>query len=207
LLPSGAIRFLVGAWFVRFNAGMDAFSYLSVLLSIIIGLAITQVLQGYRALLLAKARVRSDGTALLWSVSLLLFATQAWWASFGLREHREWSFLAFAIVLLQMILLYMMSAVVLPDVGDEQEIDLSEHFAEHRKLFFGILLAMLGASVLKDFILTGGLPTPTNLLFHVIFATAAIVALLAANRRVQLGLAVVAALGFGVYIAVLFGRL
>ncbi|HEU4696571.1 MAG TPA: hypothetical protein VFR92_06375, partial [Sphingomicrobium sp.] len=86
---------------------MDAFSYLSVLLSIIIGLAITQVLQGYRALLLAKARVRSDGTALLWSVSLLLFATQAWWASFGLREHREWSFLAFAIVLLQMILLYM----------------------------------------------------------------------------------------------------
>ena len=151
---------------------MDAFSYLSVLLSIIIGLAITQVLQGYRALLLAKARVRSDGTALLWSVSLLLFATQAWWASFGLREHREWSFLAFAIVLLQMILLYMMSAVVLPDVGDEQEIDLSEHFAEHRKLFFGILLAMLGASVLKDFILTGGLPTPTNLLFHVIFATA-----------------------------------
>jgi hypothetical protein len=206
LLP-GAIRFLARPGFVRFNESVDAFSYLSVLLSIIIGLAITQVLQGYRALLLAKARVRSDGTALLWSVSLLLFATQAWWASFGLREHREWSFLAFAIVLLQMILLYMMSAVVLPDVGDEQEIDLSEHFAEHRKLFFGILLAMLGASVLKDFILTGGLRTPTNLLFHVIFATAAIVALLAANRRVQLGLAVVAALGFGVYIAVLFGRL
>lgn len=186
---------------------MDAFSYLSVLLSIIIGLAITQVLQGYRALLLAKARVRSDGTALLWSFSLLLFATQAWWASFGLREHREWSFLAFAIVLLQMILLYMMSAVVLPDVGDEQEIDLSGHFAEHRRVFFGILLAMLATSVLKDFILTGGLPTPTNLLFHVIFAATAIIALVARNRRVQFGLAVVAALGFGVYIAVLFARL
>jgi hypothetical protein len=35
---------------------MDAFSYLSVLLSIIIGLAITQVLQGYRGLLLARHR-------------------------------------------------------------------------------------------------------------------------------------------------------
>ena len=33
---------------------MDAFSYLSVLLSIILGLAIAQVLQGYRALLLAR---------------------------------------------------------------------------------------------------------------------------------------------------------
>jgi hypothetical protein len=186
---------------------VDAFSYLSVLLSIIIGLAITQVLQGYRALILAKARIRSDGTALLWSVSLLLFATQAWWASFGLREHQDWSFLAFAMVLLQMILLYMMAAVVLPDVGEEQEIDLGAHFAEHRKIFFGILLAMLGASVLKDFVLTGGLPTPTNLLFHAIFATTAVIALVVANRRVQLGLAVLAALGFGLYIAVLFARL
>jgi hypothetical protein len=34
---------------------MDAFGYLSVLLSIILGLAIAQVLQGYRSLLLAGA--------------------------------------------------------------------------------------------------------------------------------------------------------
>ena len=39
---------------------MDAFSYLSVLLSIILGLAITQILQGYRALLLARSHVRFD---------------------------------------------------------------------------------------------------------------------------------------------------
>ena len=32
---------------------MDAFSYLSVLLSIILGLAITQVLQGFRGLMLS----------------------------------------------------------------------------------------------------------------------------------------------------------
>ena len=34
---------------------MDAFSYLSVLLSIILGLAITQVLQGFRGLMLARS--------------------------------------------------------------------------------------------------------------------------------------------------------
>lgn len=33
---------------------MDAFSYLSVLLSIILGLAIQQILQGYRALILRR---------------------------------------------------------------------------------------------------------------------------------------------------------
>lgn len=108
---------------------MDAFSYLSVLLSIIIGLAITQVLQGYRALLLARGRVQGDGTALLWSALILLFATQAWWASFGLRDQAQWSFVGFAVVLLQMILLYMMAAVVLPDVGRDEAVDLADHFA------------------------------------------------------------------------------
>jgi len=46
---------------------MDAFSYLSVLLSIVLGLALTQILQGYRAILLAKGRVRHSATVLIWS--------------------------------------------------------------------------------------------------------------------------------------------
>jgi heme/copper-type cytochrome/quinol oxidase subunit 4 len=37
---------------------LDAFSYLSVLLSIILGLAITQVLLGLRSLMHARSRVR-----------------------------------------------------------------------------------------------------------------------------------------------------
>jgi len=37
---------------------MDAFSYLSVLTSIILGLGIQQVLLGYRALILSRKRVR-----------------------------------------------------------------------------------------------------------------------------------------------------
>jgi hypothetical protein len=37
---------------------MDSFSYLSVLLSIIIGLAVTQVLQGLRVLMLSRETAR-----------------------------------------------------------------------------------------------------------------------------------------------------
>src|SRR5881275_2088642 len=96
---------------------MDAFSYLSVLLSIIVGLAMAQVLQGYRALLLARGRVKVSAALLIWSVLLLLFATQAWWASFGLRSREHWDFLSFGVILLQMILLYMLTAVVFPDVA------------------------------------------------------------------------------------------
>jgi len=38
---------------------MEVFSYLSVLLSIILGLAITQILQGFRVLMLARSRLRT----------------------------------------------------------------------------------------------------------------------------------------------------
>lgn len=38
---------------------MDEFSYLSVLLSVILGLAVTQILKGFRGLLLSRARARA----------------------------------------------------------------------------------------------------------------------------------------------------
>jgi hypothetical protein len=186
---------------------MDAFSYLSVLLSIIIGLAMTQILMGYRALLLTKGAVRSDSIALLWSGLLLLFATQAWWASFGLAQQKEWSFIGFAVVLLQMILLYMMTAVILPDIPTTEDVDLTAHFAEHRRLFFSFLIGVLAVSVFKDYLLNGELPTPANLIFHAMLAVTAMIGIIVSNRKVQLALAVFALVGFVSYVGLLFARL
>lgn len=45
---------------------MDEFSYLSVLTSIIVGLAITQILKGYRGIVLSRARVRIYWPTLVW---------------------------------------------------------------------------------------------------------------------------------------------
>jgi hypothetical protein len=153
---------------------MDAFSYLSVLLSIILGLAIAQVLQGYRALLLARGRIRLDPAPLIWSGLVLLFAAQAWWASFGLNARRNWDFADFAAILLQMGLLYMLSALVLPDVPAEQPVDLARHFERHRKAFFIFLIAMLASSILKEAVLEHRLTSPPNLAFHLLLVLIAL---------------------------------
>jgi len=50
---------------------MDEFSYLSVLLSIILGLAVTQILQVFRGLLLSRARV-----LIYWPVLALIHAVR-----------------------------------------------------------------------------------------------------------------------------------
>ena len=185
---------------------MDAFSYLSVLLSIIIGLAITQVLQGYRTLLLADRPLTLEPAPLIWSVVLLLAAAQGWWSSFGLREYEDWNFLRFAIVLLQMVLLYMGTAVILPDARGGR-VDLAGHFGRHRVAFFGFLVGLLIVSIVKDLAISGEWPSLSNLLFHVSLGLIAVMGMLVPHRTVQTVLAAVGASGFVVYIGLLFDRL
>jgi hypothetical protein len=186
---------------------MDAFSYLSVLISIILGLAIAQVLQGYRALLLARSRTQLDPTPLIWSGLVLLFASQAWWASFGLSARQDWDFLGFAVILVQMGLIYMLSALVLPDVAPGEAIHLGDHFQQHRKTFFVFLIAMLAASIAKEAVLSDRLPSPVNLAFHIGFGTGALAGIVLRGKRSQLALALIAGASFLAYVALLFAHL
>ena len=48
--------------------------------------------------------------------TVLAFVAQAWWASFGLRERTHWDFLAFAIILLQMVPALHVTALIFPDI-------------------------------------------------------------------------------------------
>ncbi|MFI4920656.1 MAG: dTDP-4-dehydrorhamnose 3,5-epimerase family protein, partial [Gammaproteobacteria bacterium] len=112
---------------------MDAFSYLSVLIAIILGLAITQILKGFRSLLHAREHVRMYWPSLVWAVLVLIIAVQSWWAMFGLREYRDWTFLAFSVLLLQTALTYMLAALVLPDFNAHRSVDLRKSSATFGK--------------------------------------------------------------------------
>jgi hypothetical protein len=186
---------------------MDAFTYLSVLLSIVLGLALTQILQGYRALLLARSRVRLSAAVLIWSGLLIVMVAQAWWASFGLRDRTAWDFITFAIILAQMGLLYMGAALVFPDIAESGDIDLTEHWHRHHRAFFGFLLAMLVASLSKSLALDGRLPSPTDVLFHLLLGIVAVVGIVARNARVQLALACITVVVLVTYVALLFARI
>lgn len=186
---------------------MDAFSYLSVLLSIILGLAITQILMGYRGLLLARGRVRTYAPTLTWSGLLLLISAQNWWASFGLSYHRDWTFLQFSAVLLQTVLLYMMAALVLPDIPASEPVDLRAHYFRERRPFYGAFVLMLLVSISKDWIVGGHLPLPENLAFHGVFLTVSLLAFFIKTPRFHEIATPLGALIMAAYIALLFFRL
>lgn len=188
-------------------AAVESFNYLSVLLSIVLGLAITQVLLGLRRLILTRAKVKLHLPTLIWAGLALLIAIQGWWASFGLHMRTNWTFLAFFVIVLQAISTYMVAALVLPDVTRDAFVDLRDHYFAHRRWFFGALFATLVFSAAKELVLTGHLPRRTNGEFHVIFGLAAIVAAL--TRREWFHKLLAPALGvlFLLYSTVLFARL
>jgi hypothetical protein len=186
---------------------MDAFSYLSVLLSIILGLAITQVLQGFRGLMLARSRVRSYWPSIAWAILLLLLDVQVWWAMYDLRFRHEWSFLGFATVLAQTVPLYLLAGLVLPDIGIEGSVDLRTHYYENHRWFFSLLILLLVISIGKEAILNGTLPAPLNLGFQLTFIAGSLLGALSSREWCHKALVPFSTILIIAYIAALFAHL
>jgi hypothetical protein len=186
---------------------MGAFEYLSVLLSIILGLAITQVLGGFRGLMQSRRRTRAYAPAVTWAVLVLVIAVQGWWSMFDLRRHEEWTFLEFAIVLAQTIVEYLLAALVLPDFVPGEHVDLEEHYHDHRRWFFGLLVALVLVSVVKSLVVYRQWLPPADAAFHAVFLAMGIAGALLPGRRAHAAFAVLGSLAIGTYIALLFTRL
>jgi hypothetical protein len=186
---------------------MDSFSYISVILSIVLGLALTQVLLGFRGLILTRAKVKLYAPTITWAFFALLIPIQAWWADFGMRKQTNWTFLGLLVVMLQAISIYMVAALVLPDIGGEKFVDLRQHFFAHRSWFFCALLGSVVFSLLKTLALYGHLPSRIDFVFELTFGAIAIVAAVTRSEWFHKLLAPAAGLLFVVYIALLFSRL
>ena len=183
---------------------MEAFTYLSVLLSIILGLAITQVLQGFRGLMLARTRLHTYWPCLSWAVLLLLLDVQAWWAMYDLRFHHDWSFVGFVAVLAQTVPLYLMAGLVLPDIGIEGQVDLRTHYYANHRWFFAILGLMLITSIAKQVVLFGKLPAPLDLGVQMIFLVVTVIAAWTSREWYHKALIPFSAVTIAAYITVLF---
>jgi hypothetical protein len=186
---------------------MEAFSHLSVLISIILGLAITQLMQGFRGVVLERSRTRLYWVPIVWAAIVLVVCVQSWWAMFGLRGVREWTFPAFAVVLLQVIATYMQAALVLPDFSGDAAVDLRSHYQDHQRGFFGAIVITLLASLFKDVVLSGHLPGGVNLAFHVALIGASLVAMATRSERYHEANVVGTGAAISAYVVLLFTRL
>jgi hypothetical protein len=186
---------------------MDSFSYLSVFISLILGLGVTHLLTGAAALIRSRRELRLWWPTPLWMATTFLIQVQTWWAMFTLRTVVDWSFAAFLVVLLQPVAIFMMAALIVPAITAGRTIDLKEDYFRESRWFFSALLLALVASLAKNLVLTGSLPEPRNLAAHILFMGIAIVALASRSARLHLVLAIAGLALLSAYIALLFTTL
>lgn len=156
---------------------MDTFSYLSVLFSVVLGLALTQILLGFRALMLARSRVTLYWPALIWAGLMIIIVVQVWWSMFGMQTIRTWSFTMYAAVMLQIIILYLAAGLVVPDIPPDRPVNMRDDYFSHAQWFFTLLAATIASTFVKDIATVGHIITGWNLwylgLSFVLFTVAA----------------------------------
>ena len=119
---------------------MTAFEYLSVALSLVVGLSVTRLLGSGVHLFVDRERVRADWVSIAWAVLCFFWQLQFWWAIFELSSLPHWTFGGFLLLVLSPVLLFAASALVLPHRAVELGVDLRAHFGSHGR--WGVLFLM-----------------------------------------------------------------
>lgn len=186
---------------------MDDFAHLSVLISIVLGLGVTNLLTGVARIVQVRGRVKPYWPTFVWVFTLLLIHVQMWWTMFGLRNVETWTFFAFLATLMQPILLFFLSALVLPDFDNEEMHDLrANHFAQ-APWFFGIFVAVVIVSLVRTYAVSGHLQSQADLAFHLVFFIGFAAGALFSNETLHKVLAAGAAGVFLTYVSLLFADL
>ena len=117
---------------------MTPFEYLSVLISIILGLGLTHLLSAVRELIQKRARVRFYWLALVWAALIFMTQVQWWWGIYELRVRPDWNFFSFFFLLLAPVSMYLTAGLVLPGIEGDAECDLKAYYYRNHGWIFGL---------------------------------------------------------------------
>lgn len=126
---------------------MSQLEYLTVLVSIIVGLGVTDLAKSVRDLLHPDRPVRWHWLPLIWVLVAVLMVVGAWWGMYRFLQADVWTQpVAFLLILFSTLCLYLLCAFALPELDGPPEsddpgpVDLEAFYfsVAHRRSFFGI---------------------------------------------------------------------
>lgn len=118
---------------------MEFFNYVMVLASVIVGLAVTHLLQGVAKLIQHPDRHKLYWVHLLWVALMFLNALFLWWWEYQLSSVGRWTFELYVFVLSFSVVLYLICAVLMPsELGDYA--NYRAYYYSRRRWLFGLLL-------------------------------------------------------------------
>jgi hypothetical protein len=179
----------------------NAFNYLSVLISIVLGLGMAHLLGGVARAISRRATTSFYWPTLAWAFFLFVFIIQVWWVDFALSKQTQWTVAGFASVLLIPSTLYFMAFLILPESSD-----MRATFFENRVWFFALLIAVQISGSLQQLLAEGHLHTDVENWVKALGIVLCLAAIYFGSERAQKRFAVVG-LVFAVWYLGYFFRL
>ena len=115
---------------------MNSFEYIFAIASILLGLAIAELLTGFSRIL--RQELKPGWLHLLWIAVVFQMQLQLAWAFWKLRSKETWLYPEFLLVLAGPILLYIAASVLFPRTSTTDK-NLSLHLLERRLAFFLVM--------------------------------------------------------------------
>jgi hypothetical protein len=171
---------------------MDPYEYLTVFVSVVLGLAVVHLLGGVSLILDTRVREKIDWIHSLWTVNVFVTTLLVWWFNFGLTAVQVWTLPHFLTLVAYSVVLYLMSGLLYPVRGDEI-VDFRAHFEANRPRFFSVCLAFQFVDFADAALERQALGTdwaPLHLISLVVFGLAFLIAIRWSDRAYQGVLAV-----------------
>jgi hypothetical protein len=163
---------------------MDPYEYLTVFVSVILGLAVVHLLSGVALILDTRVRERLDWLHAVWTANVFITTLLVWWFNFGLSAVTEWTLPHFMNLVAYSVVLYLMAGLLYPVRGDEV-VDFRAHFEANRPRFFTVCLIFQVVDFADAALERQAIGTPwvgLHLVSLVVFAGAFVIGIRTGNR-------------------------
>ncbi len=127
---------------------MSPFEFVAVLISIILGLGITQIMSGLADLIHQWKDVRLYWPHLAWIILVFILHVQDWWLLYQLRDITTWQLPLFLFQVLYPISLFILARLLFPLTGDPNATNMKSYYLANYRKFFAMtmVLALLSAA-------------------------------------------------------------
>lgn len=126
------------------GSAISAFEYITILVSIILGLGITKILSSLAELVYDFKQVRFYWVHSIWVVLILYIHVQEWFILYELKEYPSWKLQVFFFILLYPITLFLAASMLFPVFDKNEEKDLKKFFnGNYKPLYFLFIVCIV----------------------------------------------------------------
>jgi hypothetical protein len=133
---------------------MSSFEFISILMSIVVGLGVTNLLAGVGRAFYRRKQTPMDEVHIVLTLATLLLLSLNWWVAFKWNTNVLWSFDKFLVLIVWTIALYMLTTFLYPpDLSEEEES--RNRFEANRSGYYSAFIAFCSMDIVQTALRSG----------------------------------------------------